>query len=487
MIVDLIRKETIREAVRTQATTWIRFSKGSEKIDLAFNSRMLAAYGLIDIDELVNRMIAHMLEKIKNPALRDSGFVMEEVIGTNVDFHRLNLTRGSSYLTLPDWLSRKVIINPKNDDMECFKWAVIATDKWDEIDKHPGRISKLRKFEEEYDWSDIEFPFAIRSIDKFEDNNEISVNVLAVEDRRVFIQRKSTHNYERVVNLMLITGENLFPYEEGKYNRSPYVAVKSLTRLLGKKNTKHETAQHHCTNCLHGFPSKISRDNHEKYCRNDEAVRIEMPTRKPYVKYSKGQYQLKVPFTMYADFKSLLTKPSEEEKKGGKVNVHKPSGWCVTSEFAYGEVDNTIKMYRGKDCIEEFCKHIVFEAKRLHRSFPEKPMETLTSKQIKAHSEVKVSHICLEGFKIKDRKVRDHCHYTGKYRGATHSNCNLQYKIPGHIPVIFHNLLGYDTHLFISELSKHMSSMGVIAKNKEDYISFSIKVKVGMRIDKNGV
>ena len=291
MIVDLIRKETIREAVRTQATTWIRFSKGSEKIDLAFNSRMLAAYGLNDTDELVNRMIAHMLEQIENPALRDSGFVMEEVIGTNVDFHRLNLMRGSSYLPLPEWISRKkAIINPKNKDMECFKRAVIVADRWEEIDKHPERISKLRKFEEEYGWSDIEFPFAIRSIDKFEDNNEISVNILAVDYRRVFVQRKSTRNYLRVVNLMLITGENSFPYEEGKYNRSHYVAVKSLSRLLAKKNTKHETAQHHCTNFLHGFPNKISRDNHEKYCRNNEAVRIEMPMRKPYVKYSKGQY-----------------------------------------------------------------------------------------------------------------------------------------------------------------------------------------------------
>ena len=197
-----------------------------------------------------------------------------------------------------------------------------------------------------------------------------------------------------VVNLMLITGENSFPYEEGKYNRSHYIAVKSLSRLLAKKNIKHEAAQHHCTNCLHGFPSKISRDNHERYCRNNKAIRIEMPMRKPYVKYSEGPYQLKVPFAMYADFESLLTKPSEEGKKRGIVNIHKPSGWCVKSKFAYGEVDNPIKMYRGKDCVEEFCKHIVSEAKRLHRSFPEKPMEPLTSKQIKAHSEAKVCHIC---------------------------------------------------------------------------------------------
>ena len=72
-------------------------------------------------------------------------------------------------------------------DMECFKWAVIAADRWEEIDKHPERISKLRKFEEEYDWTDVEFPFTIRSIDNFKRKNEISVNILAVEDRRVFI------------------------------------------------------------------------------------------------------------------------------------------------------------------------------------------------------------------------------------------------------------------------------------------------------------
>ena len=187
MLVDLIRKETTREVVRTQATTWIRFRKGSETVDLAFNSKMLAAYGLNNIDELVNRMIAHMLEQIENPGLRDSGFIFEEVIGTNIDFHRLNLTRGSSYLPLPDWISRKkAIINPKNSDMECFKWAVITADKWETIGNNPERVSKLKKFEGEYDCPDIEFPFSIRSIDKFERKDEISVNVLAVDDRKVY-------------------------------------------------------------------------------------------------------------------------------------------------------------------------------------------------------------------------------------------------------------------------------------------------------------
>ena len=67
--------------------------------------------------------------------------------------------------------------------------------------------------------------------------------------------------------------------------------------------------------------------------------------------------------------------------------------------------------------------------------------------------------------------------------------CNLQYKIPSYIPIVFHNLSGYDTHLFIKELaasSTDRAKMGVIAKNKENYISFSIKVEVDRYIDENG-
>ena len=355
-------------------------------------------------------------------------------------------------------------------------------DKWKEISEHLERVSKLRKFEKEYNWSDVEFPFVTKNIYKFEDKNQISVNVLAIDDdNRVFIQRKSTHSYNRVVNLMLITGENSFKYHPDKHTRKHHSAVKSLSRLLVKKNTKHESVQYHCMNCLHGFPSEISKDKHEGYCKANEAVRIKMP----YDKCSNGQYQLKVPFTMYADFESLLVKPSEGEE--GVVNVHKPLGWCIKSEFAHGEVKNPIKLYRGKDCIEKFCQHILLEVKRLYNSFPEVPMIPMTKKQKREHLRAKVCHICLNQFKPDGIKVRDHCHYTGECRGAAHSLCNLRFKVPGHIPVIFHNLSGYDAHLFIRELGKHTRKVEVIAKTKEDYISFSAKVKVGERIDKNGV
>ena len=93
-------------------------------------------------------------------------------------------------------------------------------------------------------------------------------------------------------------------------------------------------------------------------------------------------------------------------------------------------------------------------------------------------------HICFKPFNSKEPKVRDHCHYTGRYRGPTHSLCNLRYRIPSYIPVVFHNLSGYDACLFIKELGKKSRDMEVIARNKEDYISFSVDVAVDKYVDK---
>ena len=216
-----------------------------------------------------------------------------------------------------------------------------------------------------------------------------------------------------------------------------------------------------------------------------------MPNKKPIVKYSDGQYQFKVPFMMYADFESILepiqgasNNPNVSSTR--EVNVHTPSGWCVYSHFSYGHVTKPLTQYRGPDCVRKFCEHIISEAKRLYNSFPEKPMAPLTKSQIKEYKRATKCHICFKPFNEKKRRVRDHCHYNGLYRGAAHSSCNLQYKIPNYIPVVFHNLAGYDAHLFIRELSKYTTGMGVIAKNMEDYISFSIKVKVNKYIDKGG-
>ena len=191
-LIDLLNKETMNRAVRSQATTWIRFTRdGVEMVNLAFNSRMMAVYNLNGKNEIVTAMIEHMAQQIENPALRNSKFVFDSILYMNIDFHRLNLTRGSSYIPLPDWLvKKKAIINPRNSDMECFKWAVIAAMKWEEIGRDHQRISKLRRYENDFDCDGIGFPVSFRDIERFESRNEITINISAVEDKKVYICRK---------------------------------------------------------------------------------------------------------------------------------------------------------------------------------------------------------------------------------------------------------------------------------------------------------
>ena len=97
-------------------------------------------------------------------------------------------------------------------------------------------------------------------------------------------------------------------------------------------------------------------------------------------------------------------------------------------------------------------------------------------------------HICFKGFKLSDPKFRDHCHYTGKYRGPDHNICNIRYQIPHYIPIVFPNLSGYSAHSFIKELGKKFDTgkIGVITENKEKYISFNVDVVVDSYTDDSG-
>ena len=98
-------------------------------------------------------------------------------------------------------------------------------------------------------------------------------------------------------------------------------------------------------------------------------LKLKCLKQKPIVKYSDGQHQFKVPFMMYADFKSIL-KPVQGAMNDPNVsstrviNVHEPSGWCVYSTFSYGTVNNPLTQYRGKDCVKKFCEHVISEVKR---------------------------------------------------------------------------------------------------------------------------
>ena len=118
-------------------------------------------------------------------------------------------------------------------------------------------------------------------------------------------------------------------------------------------------------------------------------------------------------------------------------------------------------------------------------NYEKKKMIPLTKEENKSYKEQETCHICEEKFCIdKDdenyknkRKVKDHCHVTGKFRGAVHSKCNLNYKVPKYIPVIIHNA-SYDTYFIINQLGEEFKGeLNCIGENMEKYITFSVPIK----------
>ena len=91
-----------------------------------------------------------------------------------------------------------------------------------------------------------------------------------------------------------------------------------------------------------------SRDQHQVYCKDNESVRVEMPKQGSAVEFKDGQNQFRVPFIMYTDFELILEPGSPSQPYTNEVNQHTPSGWCVYSKIAYGDVDNPLRAYRGK-------------------------------------------------------------------------------------------------------------------------------------------
>ena len=116
-----------------------------------------------DINNLIQRMLSHIKIQVENTRMPVSGITLDHIIHLHINFHRLALTRGSSYTKLPEWIARKkAVINPKNKDEEFFKWVVIAALHHEEIKKDYQRISRLQYYEHQCNWKGLEFRLAIQ-------------------------------------------------------------------------------------------------------------------------------------------------------------------------------------------------------------------------------------------------------------------------------------------------------------------------------------
>ena len=432
-----------------------------------------------ETEEIVEKLFRSLLQRYQdnlNEKMRGSDFIFNGVNYLFYDFNRVSISKGGSYIESPNWLKdKKCTVNQKNNYNKCFQYATTQALNFNKIDTHPQRILRIKPFIENYNWNDINFPTAKKDWNRFELNNkDVALNILYVpyNTKKIKIAYKSKYNLVRdnqLILLMISNGENWH-----------YLAFKSLSRLLRGITSKND-GDYYCLNCFHSYRTENKLNAHKKICENNEYCNIEMPSpNNNLIKYNQGDKSLKSPFIIYSDLECILKKidtcqNNPDLSSTTKINQHMPSGYSIYTSCSFDKSNNKLSYYGGEDCMRRFCKDLKDHAIKII-DCKKKDMIPLTKEEEDNYNKENICQICKKDF--NNDKVRDHCHFTGKYRGAAHNTCNLRYKIPKNIPVIFHNGSTYDYHFIIKELASEFDgNFECLGENTEKYKTFSVPIK----------
>ena len=443
-----------------------------------FNSETHINLESTDVKEILTEVIRSIIEKITIYQKNGSGWYFREIVHLEIHTADYNPMRGSSYIPLPDWIMRKkAIVSIRNKDEKCFLWCVLRY--LHPRDKNDFRLTDLKQKENSLNTKGITFPVKVKDISKFEKLNPDlpGINVFSVNERKKFYPlRMAQRDPQKTIDLFLYE-------EDGKYH---YSLIKSFSRLFRSQITSRTNGKIHiCKRCFTHFSKEELFQRHIEYCSSNESVVVKMPPKNSNLGFKNYFKQLPIPFVVYADFecftKSIETcKPNPVGSYTLGYQKHEPSGFCFYIKGIVSNIFKPITFTKQKESdnvAEIFVSKLAKVTQNLYNDFYRHPKPLrLTEEEQKSFKEARICHICNK--ELKDDKVRDHCHFTGEYRGAAHNSCNLQCRKPLILPVILHNLQGYDAHLFIKKLSGVQGELNCIPSTEEKYISFSKKIKV---------
>ncbi|KAK9878806.1 hypothetical protein WA026_003644 [Henosepilachna vigintioctopunctata] len=360
----------------------------------------------------------------------------------------------------------------KNNDEACFAWAVTAA--LHPVEKSPERISKYPHYTKVLKLKGIQFPMTLKQIPNFEKQNNISINVYILKkEKKNFITLPTyltKNKMKKHVNLLLVQDQYTDDYTSVRYH---FVWIKNLSRLVSSQLSKEKNRKFICDRCLRYFRSEEKLKSHSEDCGKMNETAIRMPEiGNNILKFKNHKNKEKVPFIIYADLESILkpdnTKNNYQEHRAAAVGYYVKCSYDDTLSF--------YRSYRGPNCMKWFAEEINQFAADVETVFLCPYDIDMTNQQEIEFQKATHCHICEDIFKPDDKKVRDHNHLLAEnnYRGAAHEGCNINYKDSHTIPVVFHNLSGYDANFIIADIATRMEGkIDLLPITKEKYISFT--------------
>jgi hypothetical protein len=475
--------------VNIKLFTTYEHEKTKEMKETNFKTRNKIILKSTDLNKYYDKCKSKLITESQNFQREGSAWRLINVNFLQLRTNKYNPMRASSYIDLSEKLKlKKAYINIKNEDNKCFLWSVIAA--LHPAEKNPQRVSVYKPYETLFDdvfrELNIQFPAKIDDIKKFESKTNLSINVYTLNENEDVIPLRITKKRKQEgqvhINLLYITDGN----------NSHYVLIKNKSRAFSSQYSKNHQKIDYCDRCLQPIKNK-DKDTHEENCRENAPAKIKMPHKGEFVRFKNIKFTQRLAFAVYADFESLLlligsciNDPANSYTY--KYQKHIPCGFCYYIVYSNGTYKEPV-IYRGLDAQNKFIECIRKEVAEISYIYDEiEDIFPLTEEEQLKHNNNErcvmcnrayINEVCKCTNKNCDkphklnRKVRHHDHLTGKYISTVCNSCNFQLKLPNFVPVILHNLAGYDAHLFVKSLNYDMRQIDLLPNSDEKYISFT--------------
>ena len=296
------------------------------------------------------------------------------------------------------------------------------------------------------------------------------------------------------MELLLITGES------ESESISHYVLIKDFNKFMHNQ-TKHKERKHFCMYCLQCFSSERVLNDHKANCITVNGTQaVIMPNENNNrLNFHHFHKQQAIPFVIYADFEAITEKiqgcqPNDEKSFTKAYQKHTDCGYGYKLVCCYDDkYTKPLQLYRGQNAVYGFMEAMLQEVdycKKVMRDSFNKPLK-MTENDKNDFKKATKCYICNKNYTEKDIRVRDHCHIMGTYRGSAHQDCNLKLRLNPEeikIPVILHNLRGYDSHFIMQEIgeivkknifknkkgNEQQMTINAIPNNMEKYMAFML-------------
>ena len=405
-----------------------------------------------------------LLQKLDDEQLEGSGFVLNGIVNVILEIYKVNDIQASSWVELPEkYKNNKSIINIKNDDQFCFLWCILA--HLFPVEDHKNRTSSYSIHTNKLILNGLEFPMKIKDIPKFENLNNLNVNVFELT-KTVLTPIHTNTNYDQPqIDLLLY--------------QNHYCLITKLHCLINKDSHMKWV----CRRCLTAFSSEDILSQHIDRCQKQQPTNITFSW-KDHLKFEDYHMKVPVPIRVYADFECINLKSDIPKVLFKQIPI--AVGFYIISPFG-----NNYSSYFCESCVTWFVNEMLTLEKIANIYFETNIPLEITPEEEESFQQSKVCWLCEQALRENPlgedeatreatHKVRDHDHLTGKYRGAAHNKCNLncKKKSSSFVPIFFHNFSGYDCHLIFEELLTSAYNLklpiNIIPKSMENYVSMQV-------------